>query len=309
MRCAAIALIVAAFARPFLQQERGRRGRDRRQRARSWSSSISRRAWATAITGSARRTRRATPSRSHRRERHARRSCSSAATPKRTCARRPIAAGSTAAIDAAKVDADCDPLRPGAEARREHPQPLERPRNGSGRSSATSRRRLDRIRRRALPRGHDADAGVGGHARRDQHRRAVGDVRARRRSRVRSASPSPPASRTRANAPVADVPVTLEIDGHQVETQHVTVGANASASVTFAPFTLAEPNVHGIVRAGTDPLPADNVFHFMVSPSRAGVGARGRQRHAGGVRALPVARRSRSARRRRFKSTSCRSRA
>ena len=45
------------------------------------------------------------------------------------------------------------------------------------------------------------------------------------------------------------------------------VAANASASVTFAPFTLTDPNVRGIVHAGTDPLPADNTFHFVLTPS------------------------------------------
>jgi hypothetical protein len=69
------------------------------------------------------------------------------------------------------------------------------------------------------------------------------------------------------NAPVADVPVTLEMEGHQVQTQHVKIGANAAASVTFTQFTLDRPIVKGTVRAGTDPMPADNVFHFTVSPT------------------------------------------
>ena len=69
------------------------------------------------------------------------------------------------------------------------------------------------------------------------------------------------------SAPVADVPVTLEMEGHQVQTQHVKIGANAAASVTFTQFTLDRPIVKGTVRAGTDPLPADNVFHFTVSPT------------------------------------------
>src|SRR5262252_603295 len=69
------------------------------------------------------------------------------------------------------------------------------------------------------------------------------------------------------NAPVADVPVTLEMEGHQVQTQHVKIGANAAASVTFTQFTLDRPIVKGTVHAGTDPLPADNVFHFTVSPT------------------------------------------
>src|SRR5712691_4853220 len=64
------------------------------------------------------------------------------------------------------------------------------------------------------------------------------------------------------NAPAEDVPVTLEIEGHQIQTQRVKIGANATTSVTFTQFTVDKPTVKGTVRAGTDPLPADNVFHF-----------------------------------------------
>ena len=59
------------------------------------------------------------------------------------------------------------------------------------------------------------------------------------------------------------------MDGQQIETQTVNVAPNASASVSFPPVTLAEAGVHGVVRAGTDALPADNAFHFVLSPSQA----------------------------------------
>jgi hypothetical protein len=65
----------------------------------------------------------------------------------------------------------------------------------------------------------------------------------------------------------ASVPIVLSVDGLDLETKTATIGAHASASVTFAPFTVAEANVRGTVRAGADPLPADNTFHFVVSPS------------------------------------------
>jgi len=68
--------------------------------------------------------------------------------------------------------------------------------------------------------------------------------------------------------PVNGVPVTLEIDGRQIQTQQVNVGATAATSVSFTPFTLAEPNVRGTIRAGSDALPADNVFHFVLAPSQ-----------------------------------------
>ena len=66
---------------------------------------------------------------------------------------------------------------------------------------------------------------------------------------------------------IKDVPVTLTIDGHEIQTEKATVGAHASGSVSFTQFTLSSPNVRGSVRAGTDPLPADNTFHFVLAPS------------------------------------------
>src|SRR5207244_4080829 len=72
----------------------------------------------------------------------------------------------------------------------------------------------------------------------------------------------------RGDAPATAIPATLEIDGHQVESKPVNIVANGSASVSFAPFTLAEANLRGTVRAGTDAMPQDNVFHFVLTPSR-----------------------------------------
>lgn len=69
--------------------------------------------------------------------------------------------------------------------------------------------------------------------------------------------------------PVTGVPVTLTVDGHELQTERATVAAHAAGSVTFAPFTLSGPNVRGFVRAGSDPLPADNTFHFVLAPSEA----------------------------------------
>jgi hypothetical protein len=67
---------------------------------------------------------------------------------------------------------------------------------------------------------------------------------------------------------VNDVPVTLEIDGHEIESKKASVGANASASVSFAPFTLAEPSMPGRVRAGSDALALDNQFTFVIAPEK-----------------------------------------
>ena len=62
--------------------------------------------------------------------------------------------------------------------------------------------------------------------------------------------------------------MSLEIEGRTLETVDASIGANASASISFAPFTLAEPTVRGMVKAGSDPLAADNTFDFVLSPSK-----------------------------------------
>ena len=69
------------------------------------------------------------------------------------------------------------------------------------------------------------------------------------------------------DAPVTSVPVTLTIDGHEIQTEPASVAPHASGSVSFTPFTLSGPNVRGSIRAGSDGLPADNAFHFVLAPS------------------------------------------
>src|SRR3954462_1012804 len=69
------------------------------------------------------------------------------------------------------------------------------------------------------------------------------------------------------DAAVKDVPVTLTIDGHEIQTEKATIAPHASGSVSFTQFTLSSPNVRGSVRAGSDPMPADNTFNFVLAPS------------------------------------------
>jgi hypothetical protein len=64
-----------------------------------------------------------------------------------------------------------------------------------------------------------------------------------------------------------DVAVQLDVAGLPIQTQQAHIGPNAATSVTFTQFTLDKPIVKGTVRAGSDQLPADNTFHFTVSPS------------------------------------------
>jgi Aerotolerance regulator N-terminal/von Willebrand factor type A domain len=82
----------------------------------------------------------------------------------------------------------------------------------------------------------------------------------------------------------ATVDVTLELGGRSIQSRRVTVAANSSASTTFDPVTVSEPNVRGSVRLADDALARDNVFHFVVSPEdplRLVIGERpGAQRNA-----------------------------
>lgn len=62
--------------------------------------------------------------------------------------------------------------------------------------------------------------------------------------------------------------VALEIDGRIIERRDVDLAPEATAAVVFEPITLAEANVQGVIRAGTDALPKDNEFYFVLSPLR-----------------------------------------
>jgi len=75
----------------------------------------------------------------------------------------------------------------------------------------------------------------------------------------------------------ANVDVTLEIGGRAIQTRRLTVAAKGSASTTFDPVTVAERNIRGTVRLADDALTRDNAFHFVVSPEdplRAIIGER-----------------------------------
>jgi hypothetical protein len=68
------------------------------------------------------------------------------------------------------------------------------------------------------------------------------------------------------DAPATDVPISLEIGGRSIQTRRVNLAANGSASTTFDPVTVADRNVRATVRLADDALAADNFFHFVVSP-------------------------------------------
>ena len=70
-------------------------------------------------------------------------------------------------------------------------------------------------------------------------------------------------------SPASNVELSLEIDGRAVQTERVSIEPNSSASVTFAPFTPAAKNTRGTVRIASDKLPLDNAFNFVVSPKES----------------------------------------
>ena len=63
------------------------------------------------------------------------------------------------------------------------------------------------------------------------------------------------------------VPLALDVDGQPIQTLTADVAPHGSASVTFTPFTVASRNMRGVVRLPDDGLKRDNVFDFVVSPS------------------------------------------
>lgn len=65
------------------------------------------------------------------------------------------------------------------------------------------------------------------------------------------------------------LPVSLELDGREVSTVSVNVAAKDVASVVFPPVTLPERETRGTVTAGSDALTADNRFHFVLSPRQS----------------------------------------
>lgn len=70
----------------------------------------------------------------------------------------------------------------------------------------------------------------------------------------------------RGDAVVESLRVSLELNSYELESQPVTIEANSSATVTFAPFTLEDTAMPVSVRAAADALIHDDAFHFTVAP-------------------------------------------
>jgi hypothetical protein len=70
-------------------------------------------------------------------------------------------------------------------------------------------------------------------------------------------------------AAISNLEVTLELAGRAVQTQRLNVEARGSASVTFEPVTPDAGVTRGVVRIPADALPADDSFHFTLEPRTA----------------------------------------
>ena len=77
----------------------------------------------------------------------------------------------------------------------------------------------------------------------------------------------------RTAAAASEVPIQLEIDGRVVQDLRLSVGPNASASISFSAVTITAPNTRAMVRLGAagapevDALSRDNVFNFVLTPA------------------------------------------
>ena len=72
----------------------------------------------------------------------------------------------------------------------------------------------------------------------------------------------------RSMADVSGSTLTLELGGRAIQTERVDAEAGGLAAVTFQPFTLSADDAQGTVRISDDGLAADNAFRFVISPAQ-----------------------------------------
>jgi hypothetical protein len=99
---------------------------------------------------------------------------------------------------------------------------------------------------------------------------AVADVALNRREvegRER-VTPSARLVRTGGDAP-EEVEVTLSLDGQVVQTQRVELPAEGAVTIAFDPVTVGQRQTQGAVSLPADALPQDDATRFVLSPGRA----------------------------------------
>lgn len=70
----------------------------------------------------------------------------------------------------------------------------------------------------------------------------------------------------RGTEPASRVSLALEVDGRVVQSATVDVAAQSSASTTFAPIAVTAASLRVVTRLGDDALAVDNAFHALVRP-------------------------------------------
>ncbi len=71
------------------------------------------------------------------------------------------------------------------------------------------------------------------------------------------------------DAQYSGLEVSLELDDRMLEARTLDLAPSSASTVPFAPFPVGDEIVRGTVRAGSDALPADNTFHFVIQPGQA----------------------------------------
>jgi hypothetical protein len=66
--------------------------------------------------------------------------------------------------------------------------------------------------------------------------------------------------------PATNIAIALELDGRVAHTQQVTALPQAAVTTTFPPITLTAGTTRATVRIADDALASDNAFHFLLSP-------------------------------------------
>lgn len=65
------------------------------------------------------------------------------------------------------------------------------------------------------------------------------------------------------------VPITLDINDRAIQTRDVTLDSSGAATVAFDPAPLPDATSRAVVRAATDALPADDAFHATLAAGRS----------------------------------------
>jgi hypothetical protein len=72
----------------------------------------------------------------------------------------------------------------------------------------------------------------------------------------------------RSDKAITGLPVSLEVGGRSIQTRQVNVEPNGSTSFAFEPFTISSPETRATVRLPDDALVRDNAFHVVISAAR-----------------------------------------